>query len=310
MSRRVRVGLVGLGHMGRLHLKRLLELPAAEVVALFDTDSAVVQALQAQGLPVVPSYEALLEASEAVIIASPTPTHAAYAEAALRTRRHVLIEKPVTTSLEALERLLTLQDEAGVVALVGHIERFNPAFQALWPLRQQFHHFSFERLAPWTPRGSEVSVVLDLLVHDLDLFWALTEGCIADLRAVAYRTFTEKADTVQVWIDLVDGRGASFSISRNAPYRQRRFLAHGPTLWAEANLLTRTVQLWDITSNPPQSLPLPIPHADALQAELEHFLQVITEGLASPLSLEHVYGVMLWAWKVEALAEQRLVFAP
>lgn len=308
MTAPVRLGIVGVGHMGRLHLEKALQSPSAQVVGVWDTDPERQKALAQQGLPLTPSYEALLEACEAVLIASPTSTHFAYAEAALRAQRHVLIEKPVVSTPDQLERLLRLQEEVGVIAAAAHVERFNPAFQAIFPHRALLHQYQFERIAPWTPRGSDVSVVLDLLIHDVDLFWALTEGRVADMRAVAYRSYTERADSVQLWIDLVDGRGASFLVSRNAPYKRRHLTAHGPTLWAEADLLTRQTTFYpsEGTSIPPSS---EAPPTDALATQLEYFLQCVQKGTSSFMSLAYVQPVMAWVWRVEALVEHRLVFA-
>ncbi|MCX7607193.1 MAG: Gfo/Idh/MocA family oxidoreductase [Bacteroidia bacterium] len=310
MKAPIRVGIVGLGYMGRLHLRRALESPRAQVTALYDPAPDSVKELRMQSLPVVESYEQLLERVEAVIIASPTSTHGVYAAAALRAQKHVFIEKPVTATAEELEMLLRLQEEVGVVTMVGHVERFNPAFQALWPFRSEFSQYVFERIAPWTPRGSDASVILDLLIHDLDLFWALTEGRVADIRLAAYRTLTRQADTVHLWIDLVDGRGASFLVSRTAPHKRRRLVANGPTLWCEGDFLQRTAQGWRLQGEQYIPLALEIPSMDALAAELEHFLSSIQEGRATSLSLEHVHSVMSWAWQVEALAEHRLLFAP
>lgn len=309
MSRPVRLGIVGLGHMGKFHLQRARQSPQVEVVALYDTDLVQKTALQVEGLPVVDSYEELLKKVEAVIISSPTQTHAAYAEAALRAQRHLLVEKPVVCRPEELEKLIRLQEEVGVVTVVGHTERFNPAFQPVWKHRREVGQYVFERVAPWTPRGSDASVVLDLLIHDLDLFWALTGGRIADLRVTAYRSRTSEADTVQVWIDLVDGRGASFLCSRTAPVRRRRLIAHGPQYWLEADLLQRTVQGWQLSNEgEPAPLSLTVSNYDALTAELEHFLQCIRENSTSFLSLEHVFPVMEWTWRVEALAAHKLAF--
>ncbi|MCX8112693.1 MAG: Gfo/Idh/MocA family oxidoreductase [Bacteroidia bacterium] len=309
MKAPLRLGIVGLGYMGSLHLQKALAHPQIEVTALYDADKDVQDGLRAKGLPVVSSYEELLDKVEALIVASPTTSHKHYVELALRAQRHVLVEKPVTLSLRELEQLIFLREEAGTVAIVGHIERFNPAFQALLPYREQLKLFSFERVAPWTPRGTDASAVMDLLIHDLDLFWALTEGYSSDIRASAYRVRTAQADTLQVWIDLVDGRAASFSVSRNAPYKRRRLVAHGPTLWAEADLIQRSLHLWQLSvSVDPALLSIELPHSDALSAELEHFLQCIHEQKSSTLSLEHVYSVMAWAQQVEMLSERHLFF--
>lgn len=305
----LRLGIVGVGYMGRFHLQKALSNPAISVSALYDTTPSVVETLRSEGLPIARSYEELLERVDAVIISSPTMYHAEHAELAIRAQKHVLIEKPVTLTLQDLERLIALKEEAGVVALAGHVERFNPAFQALLPHRSAFSLFHFERIAPWTPRGSDASVVMDLLIHDLDLFWALTEGHASSICASAYKTRTTQADTLQVWIELIDGRSATFTISRTAPYKKRRILAHGTTLWAEADLLQKQLSLWHMSvDEEPKSSSVNIAQIDALAAEQEHFLQHILTNTPSTLSLEHVYSVMAWAQQVETLVGTRLVF--
>lgn len=305
----LRLGIVGLGYMGSLHLQKALANPHIQVTALYDSQPERQAYLQQQGLPVAASFEELLEKVEALIIASPTHTHFAYAEKALRAQRHLLIEKPVTLSLTELEKLILLREEAGVIAIAGHVERFNPAFQALLPYRSHFQLFGFERIAPWTPRGTDASVAMDLLIHDLDLFWALTEGHAAELRASAYRLRTFNADTIQAWIDLTDGRAAYFTVSRVAPHKRRRLIAHGPDLWAEADLLSRTLSLWRLSrTEDPIPLPVEVPAADALSLQLEHFLHHIQTEKPSSLSLEHVHSVMAWAQQVENLSKRQLVF--
>lgn len=311
MSAPLRLGIAGLGYMGNLHLQKALTHPDIQVVALYDNDAGKRERLQQEGLPVARSFEELLEKAEAVIIASPTHTHFAYAEKALRAQRHLLIEKPVAPTLAELEKLIFLREEAGVVAVAGHVERFNPAFQALLPYRSQLHLFGFERIAPWTPRGTDASVVMDLLIHDLDLFWALTEGHKVEVRASAYRVRTLNADSIQAWIDLADGRVAYFTVSRVAPHKRRRLTAHGPDLWAEADLLQRTLSMWRLSpTHEPIPLSVEIPAADPLYLQLEQFLHAIRTGRSSPLSLEHVHSVMAWAQQVENLSGRQLAFAP
>lgn len=310
MTPPVRLGIVGVGYMGRLHLQKALAHPQVEVVGVYDVSAEALAWAAQMGVSPASSYEELLNRCEALIIASPTATHTAYAAAALRAGKHILVEKPITPTLAELESLILLWEEAGVVAIVGHIERFNPAFQALLPYRNRLSVYHFERVAPWTPRGTDASVVMDLLIHDLDLFWTLTEGHIADLRVSAYRLRTFQADTIQVWIDLVDGRGASFTASRVAPHKRRRILAHGPSLWAEANLLEKSLHIWSLRAEAdPIPLSVALSPQDALTAELEHFLHCIYYRTPSTLSLEYAYSVMAWAHQVETMAERRLAFS-
>lgn len=303
MTRPIRVGLVGVGHMGRHHLACLLRHPLAQVQALYEPHPATQAKLHSEGLPVVPSYEEVLKRCEAVFIASPTPTHYTYAAQALRAQKHVFIEKPVVTHPEELEDLLRLAEEAGTTTMVGHIERFNPILVSTrhWAVETTLAHF--RRVAPFTLRGSEVSVALDLLIHDLDLIWFLWRKVPAHLHAVGLRTVTSDLDTLQVWLEFVGGAAATFLISRDAGWRERKALFWGPTHTLEVDFIERKGTLW--TASGPQ-LVTPTHASDALYAEVDQFLQAIQAGKPSTIPIEDVQPVMEWTWRVEELARHSL----
>ncbi len=302
----IRTGLVGAGYIGERHLKNLLAHSAAMLVGVLEPDLHRAQALRAKGLGVFNDYPALLDACEAVVIASPTPTHYAYAAEALRRGKHVFVEKPVATAPHELEDLVRLAEEAGTVTMVGHVERFNPAFQAALDWMPQVTMAHFRRLAPFTPRGSEVSVVLDLLTHDLDLVWAMWRRAPSHLHATGACSISEKIDTLHAWLSFPGGYTASFLVSRHSPIRERHLLITGPSAFLDLDLLSRQAQGWALSPEPaPIYLPA-APISDALAYEMDQFLCAIQSGIPSPIPIDDVQPVMEWAWRLEGLAERSL----
>ncbi len=302
----IRVGLVGAGYIGQRHLAHLSARPDAEVVGIYDTASERLTHLQEKGYKLFSAYTEMLAQCDAVFITSPTPTHYGYAAEALRQGKHIFVEKPVVTAPEELEGLLHLADEAGTVTMVGHIERFNPAFQAVLPWAAEVALLQFERLAPFTVRGSEVSVILDLLIHDLDLVWGLWRRMPSQLQATGQVSITDKLDAVQVWLAFPGGQSASFLVSRYSAIRVRRATMLGAKHFFELNLLERRAQGWALSTEPVPIELSPPAYMDAMQAEIAQFLQAIQRGIPSPIPIEDVQPVMEWAWHLERLAWRAL----
>ena len=302
----IRVGLVGAGYIGQRHLAHLSAHPDAEVVGIYDTAPEGLAHLREKGYKFFFSYAELLSACDAIFITSPTPTHYAYAAEALRQGKHIFVEKPVVTSPEELEQLLHLADEAGTVTMVGHIERFNPAFQAVLPWAAEVSMVQFERVAPYTVRGSEVSVTLDLLIHDLDLVWSLWRRMPSYLQATGQVSITDTLDAVQVWLAFPGGQSASFLVSRHSPIRVRRAMMLGARHFFELDFLERRAQGWELADEP-VPIPLSTPtYTDAMQAEVTQFLQAIQQGVPSAIPIGDVQPVMEWAWHLERLAWRAL----
>lgn len=306
----VRVGLVGAGYIGQRHLHHLSHHPKAEVVGVYDSDPIRLEELQQQGYKVFSSYSELLKPCDAIFITSPTPTHYAYAVEALRQGKHTFIEKPVVTSPRELEDILRIADEAGTVTMVGHIERFNPAFQAILPWATEVSMASFERLAPFTVRGSEVSVVLDLLIHDLDLVWTLWRRMPSHFQGTGCVSITNQLDTVQVWLAFPGGNSATFLVSRHSPHRRRRATFTGSRYTFEADFLSRGAWGWALEAEP-RSVALTLPsYKDAMYEEVSQFLDAIQRGVPSPIPVEDVEPVMEWAWHLERLVWRALGVYP
>jgi predicted dehydrogenase len=174
----LQIGLVGLGHLGKIHLKNLLELPQFyKVKAVFDENSSLRKALsESFQVPVVDSYDALLSCCEVIDIVTPTNTHFDLAVEAIKRRKHVFIEKPMVETLDEAKRFVSLVDEADVRVQIGHVERFNPAFIASQQYLLQPMFIETHRLAQFNPRGTDVPVVLDLMIHDIDIVLSVVKS--------------------------------------------------------------------------------------------------------------------------------------
>jgi predicted dehydrogenase len=163
------VGVVGTGALGFHHARLLRHVPGAECVGIYDRNSERAAYVSRElGLEAFPTLAALLERTEAVTVAVPTPAHADVGMAVLASGVHALVEKPLADTVEGAERLVAAAQAAGVVLQVGHVERFNRAVRAALPYLDEPWFLQTERLAPFQPRGTDVAVILDLMIHDLD----------------------------------------------------------------------------------------------------------------------------------------------
>ncbi|HEV8235212.1 MAG TPA: Gfo/Idh/MocA family oxidoreductase, partial [Gemmatimonadaceae bacterium] len=173
----VRIGVVGAGALGFHHTRILRDVPGAQLVGFHDAKPARAEQVSAElGVRAFPTLDALLDDVDAVSVVVPTPSHFAVAAPALERGLHVLIEKPIATTLEEADALLAIAARTGAVVQTGHVERFNRAVRAALPYVEGPRFIESDRLAPFNPRGSDVAVVLDLMIHDIDLVRTFVGG--------------------------------------------------------------------------------------------------------------------------------------
>jgi predicted dehydrogenase len=217
--------VVGAGHMGRYHAEKFAARSDCELVALADVDGARAEALAAKlGCPAVRDYRSLFGKADAAVVSVPTECHHEVAGACLEAGLHVLVEKPIAVDLREAEDLIRLAREKGRVLQVGHVERYNASFRALAARMQRPLFIDAERLSGFKQRGADVDVVLDLMIHDLDLCLALAKAEVSDISACGFRVLTPDIDIANARIEFADGCVASLSASRvsQAPLRKLR----------------------------------------------------------------------------------------
>ena len=219
---RLRIGLAGAGHFGRYHAQKVAASPRAVLAGIHDRDAARAQALATETKSSVLGWDALLAASDAVIIATPAESHFALADAALRAGKHVLVEKPIAATLAEADALAALAAERGRVLQVGHLLRFTAEHRAISERMHRPVYIECVRIAPFKQRGTDVSVILDLMIHDLDLVLALVESPIESVDAIGAPVATPTEDIANARIRFASGCVATITASRISLRTERR----------------------------------------------------------------------------------------
>jgi predicted dehydrogenase len=211
----IRCGVIGVGSLGQHHARIYAELPDVELVGIFDTDPGrAAEVASRHGTQVFDSMEALAEACEAVSIVVPTDLHAAVAGPVMRKGAHVLVEKPICASLREAESLLAAAKETGRLVQVGHIEHFNPVMSYLERNVQNPLYITAERLAPFNVRGTEVGVVLDLMIHDIGIIQQLVRSPVVRIDSVGVNVLSAREDIANARIEFANGCVANINTSR------------------------------------------------------------------------------------------------
>jgi predicted dehydrogenase len=211
----IKAGVLGAGHLGKIHLRLLNQSNKFELVGFHDADEANGKKVEAEfGYKYFESVEALIEAVDVVDIVTPTLSHYDCARLAITKGKHIFIEKPITNTVEEAETLRTLVAEHKVKGQVGHVERFNPAFKAI---KDQIHNPMFietHRLAEFNPRGTDVPVVLDLMIHDIDIILSVVNSKVKHISASGVSVISDTPDIANARIEFVNGCVANLTASR------------------------------------------------------------------------------------------------
>jgi predicted dehydrogenase len=226
---KLRLGVIGVGSLGFHHARILSGLDGVQFAGVYDTDEArSAEVASRLGVVAAPDVQSLLGRSDAVVIAVPTGMHEAVALAAIDAGVHLLIEKPIAPTLAAADRIVSAADEAGVLVQIGHVERFNAALRACEPYLEEPLFVESHRLAPFNPRGTDVAVVLDLMIHDLDLVLSLMKQPVSALAAVGVPVLTPSVDIANARLEFEGGGVANLTASRISLERMRkiRFFQH------------------------------------------------------------------------------------
>jgi predicted dehydrogenase len=223
LSKSPRVGVVGAGSLGFHHIRILRDLPGVSFAGFVETRAERAAEVEKElGVRAHDSLDRLLDASDAVVIVVPTSQHFAVASAAIERGKNIFIEKPITTTLEEADKLLERAREKGVLVQIGHIERFNQAVRAALPHVSKPRFIDSERLAPFSPRGSDVAVVLDLMIHDIDLLLTLVGSGAKEISAVGVPVLTPMLDIANARVTFTSGAVANITSSRISRERKRK----------------------------------------------------------------------------------------
>ncbi|MBI4540395.1 MAG: Gfo/Idh/MocA family oxidoreductase [Gemmatimonadetes bacterium] len=298
--RQIRVGVLGVGSLGFHHARHLRDLDGFVLTGVFDLRRERAAEVAAQfGVRAAPTQAALLEDIDAAIVAVPTAAHEDVATAALEGGVHTFIEKPIADSLEAADRILDVAQRTGLLLQIGHVERFNPAVLAAEPYLDEVLFVESDRLAPFGPRGTDVAVVLDLMIHDVDLVLSLVGRPVREIAAVGVPVLTPSVDIANARLAFEGGAVANLTASRVSMERIRKLRIFQRSGYLSLNLAEGTgefLRLRDVpgTSGRPGVAPaledivehtvLRGPENDPLRSELENFRDAILGGIPPAVS--------------------------
>lgn len=217
------VAVVGVGYLGKHHARIYSALEDVNLVAVVDPDhDAATNAASEYGGRAASDFREVLGEVDALSIVTPTSLHYDVALECLRAGKHLLIEKPITTTVEEADSLIETAKENNCIVQVGHLERYNPAVMAVREMVEAPGFIESERMAPFQPRGTDVDVTLDLMIHDIDIVMSLLEGReITNIRVVGMKVLTEKIDLAKAWLEFEGGAKALITASRIAMEKKR-----------------------------------------------------------------------------------------
>ena len=288
----IRVGVIGVGHLGQFHVQKYVELCQVDLVGVADLDFARAQEIAARnGTKAYASVTELLLRVDAVSIAVPTVDHFAVASQALNAGLHVLLEKPISATIEEGRKLVALAAKQHLVFQVGHLERFNPVFVAASKKITQPRFIEVHRLSPFTFRSIDVDVVLDLMIHDLDLVLSLVKSPIREIFAVGVPVLSQQVDIANVRVHFVNGAVCNLTASRVSLQKERKIRLFQPDAYFSLDLANFSLvrcerKEFDYSSPIPQLdyQKKEFPRADSLKSEIESFVNAVRDGTPPVIS--------------------------
>ncbi len=290
----IRTAVIGVGYLGRFHAQKYAQNPASTLVAVVDPDAGARERVAGElATAALADYRQLLGKVDAVSVVTPTPAHFEIAAAFLQAGAHVLVEKPITELPAEARDLVALARTHKRVLQVGHLERFNPALRAAEPHLTTPRFIESQRLAPYKERGTDVNVVLDLMIHDIDLIQSITRSEILSVEAIGSPVFSDAIDIANARITFRNGCVANTTASRVSLKSERKLRIFEDSAYLSLDLQQKILTLIRKRSGAPEAGQLPVTieeasfeQGDALASEIEAFLAAAMNGTAPLVSGE------------------------
>ena len=312
----LKVGIFGVGHLGKFHISNWKEIEGVKIIGFFDpnNDNAN-EVINTHGLKRFSDEEKLIEACDVIDVITPTDLHYEVCMMAIRKGKHVFVEKPLAHTLQEGKDLVNMVREAGVKMQVGHVERFNPAYLALKEMNLNPMFIEVHRLAQFNPRGAEVSVILDLMIHDIDIILSLVKSDVKSISASGVAVMTDTPDIANVRIEFNNGCVANLTSSRISMKKMRKVRLFQKDAYIGIDLLEKKTEIiklkqpedvdvfsFDIdTPNGKKTIAIANPSIEPLNAiklELESFVDAIANNKPTVVSEIDGYLAMEVAHKI------------
>jgi predicted dehydrogenase len=298
----LKIGIFGVGHLGKFHLNNWKEINEVEIVGFYDpNDDTAIQVSEKYQLPRFLDPDSLIDACDAIDVVAPTNFHFEWCEKAIKKGKHVFVEKPLANDMEEARQLVKLAKESGIKFQVGHVERFNPAFLAIkdMPLNPMF--IEVHRLAQFNPRGTEVSVILDLMIHDIDIILSIIKSDVKSISASGVGVMTETPDIANVRIEFHNGCVANLTSSRISMKKMRKIRLFQKDSYIGIDFLNKKTEIiklkepqdsnvfaFDIeTPSGKKTIAMAnpvVPEVNAIKMELEEFRNAIVNNTKTIVS--------------------------
>lgn len=324
MGKPIRIGVLGAGHLGRIHVQQWAHVPHATIVGLYDTDPQRAASVAAEyGVPVAMDRDALFAACDVVDVVTPTLGHHAAAHAALLAGKHVFIEKPITHTLAEAEDLIVTAERLGLLIQVGHVERFNPAFTAAKTTLRDPMFIETHRLALFDPRGTDVSVVLDLMIHDLDIVLHVVNSPLESVQASGVAVVSDTPDIANARLAFANGCVANLTASRISLKKMRKSRFFQRDAYIGVDMLkkeTEVIRMRTVETPDPFAVTMDlgpgkghreiafdkpeIPDHNAIREELHAFIRSVSEG--APVQVPGTDGLAALAAAHKVLDAMRI----
>ena len=299
----LKVGVFGVGHLGKIHLNNWKEIEGVELIGFFDPSQQVSKEVSDKfQLPYFDNAEQLMDACDLVDIVAPTTEHFEISKAAITKGKHVFVEKPLANTMDEARELLKLAKEANIKFQVGHVERFNPAFLALKGYSINPMFIEVHRLAQFNPRGTDVSVILDLMIHDIDIILNLVNSNVKYISANGVAVMSDTPDIANVRIEFDNGCVANLTSSRISMKKMRKMRLFQKDAYIGIDFLEKKTEViklntdedkqvftFDIeTNNGKKTIARANPTVavgNAIKMELEAFVSAINQGTETPVTI-------------------------
>lgn len=316
----LKIGVLGAGHLGKIHIGILKNIPAYQLAGFYDPDperAAIIS--RDYNIPAFDSIDALLDAVDVVDIVTPTVYHYECAMAAIRKGKHFFVEKPLTHTVEEAETLVRLAKEAGLKAQVGHVERFNPAFVAAQAYNLDPMFIEGHRLAEFKPRGTDVSVVLDLMIHDIDILLSMVKAPVETVSASGVAVISDNIDIANARIEFANGCVANLTASRVSLKTERKLRIFQKNTYITIDFFKKEANIFELKELAPgeepssemvidpgdgkprkeifYSQPSP-PDINAIEMELKLFANAIEHGTEPVVPIEDGYRSLSLAHQI------------
>lgn len=302
-----KVGIVGTGSLGRVHARILTEMPEAQVVGFVDPrDEAAAEVTSSLNIRRFDSVSALKGEIDAAVVSTPTTSHLAVAGELLEAGVDVMVEKPIAATTADAQKLIDVAKQHGRVLQVGHVERYNPAITAVADHLGQVRYFEAERLGVFVPRSLDVDVLLDLMIHDLNLVLSLLRQEVSDIRAVGVPVLTDKVDITNVRLELANGAVANLTASRVSQDRVRKVRFFGSDSYISVDTKEQEVKGYKLVERSIKPLEINVEKKEPLRAELEAFLGCVRDRSRPIVAGEDGLAAVDLAMRVAAAIDESM----